>query len=117
MTSAEQDERILRWIAVSLGYRLECQWLDSDKEEACWRIVYDPVPAEAHNDFMDRVCTALRIPRVPFGVTLSFLSPTKLLDNILASKAAFMSSYILLPNPFFGMSREELELRMAVAGI
>ena len=66
---------------------------------------------------MDRVCAVLRIPRVPFGVTFSFLSPTKLLDNILASKAAFMSSYILLPNPFFGMSREELELRMVVAGI
>ena len=117
MTCVEQDERILRWIAVSLGYRLECQWLDSDKEEARWRIVYDPVPAEANNDFMERVCAELRIPRVPFGVTLSFLSPTKLLDNILASKAAFMSFSILLPNPFFGMSREELELRMAVAGI
>ena len=28
MTGTEQDERILRWIAVSLGYRLECRWLD-----------------------------------------------------------------------------------------
>ena len=117
MTGVEQDERILRWIAVSLGYRLECQQIDSDKEEACWRIVCDSVLVETRNDFAGMGYAMHRIQCGPFGVTLSFLSPTKLLDNILASKAAFMSSCILLLNPFFGMSREELELRMAVAGI
>ena len=53
----------------------------------------------------------------PFSVTLSFFSPTKLLDDILTSKTAFMNPMVPLSNPFFGMSREELELRMAVAGI
>lgn len=117
--STDQDERMLRWIACSLGYRLDRQQSDSGEMATRWRIICDSVPAEARADFMGRVCAALRIPRIicPFSVTLSFFSPTKLLDDILTSKTAFMNPGMPLPNPFFGMSREELELRMAVAGI
>lgn len=115
----ERDERMLCWIASSLGYRLDRRQPASDKAAPSWRIICDSAPAEARADFMGRVCAALRIPRVicPFSVTLSFFSPTKLLDDILTSKTAFMNpSLPSLPNPFFGMSREELKLRMAVAG-
>ena len=115
----ERDERMLCWIARSFGYRLDRQQSDSGEAAPRWRIVCDSVPAEARADFMGKVCAALRIPRVicPFSVTLSFFSPAKLLDDILTSKTAFMNhSWMPLSNPFFGMSREELELKMAVMG-
>ena len=113
-----RDECALRWIAGRLGYRLAAEPA-SGKTAPCWRMVCDVPPKNLRAGFMSNTCRTFGIPCAicPFGVTLSFFSPAKLLDDILTDKTAFMNPGLPLPNPFFGMSREELELRMAAAGV
>ena len=47
---------------------------------------------------------------------MSFFTQEKLLSNILKSRTAFIDGCNILRNPFYGMSREEVALRMAVVG-
>lgn len=50
-------------------------------------------------------------------MTTSFYTQKKLLSNILKSRIAFIDGCNILRNPFYGMSRDEIALRMAVAGV
>ena len=55
-----------------------------------------------------------------YRLTLSYVSPKILLDKFLNYYREFMDRPGIgraIPNPFFGMSPEEAELRLAVMGI
>ena len=52
-----------------------------------------------------------------FRLTVSYFSPKELLDKMLNYYEAFNLCGRVADNPFYGMSPEEAELRLAVEGV
>lgn len=52
-----------------------------------------------------------------FRLTVSYFSPKELFDKFLRHYDVFNTGFGMVRNPFYGMSPEEVELRMAVAGV
>lgn len=104
----EAEDRMLRWIACSLGFELhhESEYdLFGMYEADSWWFISKPFP----RGYTDKACPGWRM-------TMSFYTQEKLLSNILKSRTAFIDGCNILRNPFYGMSRNEIALRMAVAG-
>ena len=70
-----------------------------------WWFISKPFP----RGYTDKSCPGWRM-------TMSFFTQEKLLSNILKSRTAFIDGCNILRNPFYGMSRDEIALRMAVVG-
>ena len=104
--SAEAEDRLLRWIASAMGFELhsEFEYL-SNYEPDRWWFMSKPFP----RGYTDKPCPGWRM-------TISFYTQEKLLSNILKSRIAFIDRSNVLRNPFYGMSRDEIALRMAVVG-
>lgn len=105
---AEIEDRLLRWIAGSMGFELhyESEYNRSGMYEADrWWFMSKPFP----RGYTDEPCPGWRM-------TTSFYTQERLLSNILKSRTAFIDGCNVLRNPFYGMSRDEVALRMAVAG-
>lgn len=51
-----------------------------------------------------------------FRLTISYFSPKELFDQFLCRYDVFNTGFGMVRNPFYGMSPEEAELRLAVAG-
>lgn len=51
-----------------------------------------------------------------FRLTISYFSPKELFDKFLRHYDAFNTGSGAVRNPFYGMSPEEVELRLAVMG-
>jgi hypothetical protein len=51
-----------------------------------------------------------------FPLTVEYYSPVELFDRMLNYYEAFHLCGRIVDNPFYGMSREELELKLAVMG-
>ena len=104
----EAEDRILRWIACSLGFELHHE-SEYDRfgayEVDSWWFISKPFP----RGYTDQPCPGWRM-------TMSFFTQEKLLSNILKSRTAFIDGCNVLRNPFYGMSRDEIALRMAVVG-
>lgn len=104
----EAEGRMLRWIAGGMGFELHYE-----AEYACngtykadrWWFVSKLFPC----GYTDKPCPGWRM-------TISFYTQEKLLSNILKSRTAFIDGCNVLRNPFYGMSRDEVALRMAIAG-
>lgn len=106
----EAEDGILKWIASSMKFELH-----HESEYSAHRSMYDepdrwwfmskPFP----RGYTDKPCPGWRM-------TISFYTQEKLLSNILKSRTAFIDGCNVLRNPFYGMSRDEIALRMAVAG-
>ena len=107
----EAEDGMLRWIASSMRFELH-----HESEYSIYRGMYDepdrwwfrakPFP----RGFTDKPCPGWRM-------TISFYTQEKLLSNILKSRTAFIDGCNVLRNPFYGMSRDEIALRMTVVGI
>jgi len=52
-----------------------------------------------------------------FRVTLSYFSPKELFDKFLHHYYVFNARPGVVRNPFYGMSPEEAELRLAIMGV
>ena len=105
----EAEDRMLRWIADVMGFELhhESEYDRSGMYEADgWWFMSKPFP---------RGYTSERGPG--WRMTMSFYTQGKLLDDILGFRTAFLDGGRPLHNPFYGMSRDEIALRMAVAGV
>lgn len=103
------EDGMLRWIASSMGFELhyESEYDRSGTYEADhWWFMSKQFP----RGYTDKSCPGWRI-------TISFYTQGKLLSNILKSRTAFIDGGNVLRNPFYGMSRDEIVLRMTVAGI
>ena len=104
----ELEDRMLRWIASRMGLELhyEAEYVrDGAYEADRWWFMSKPFP---------RGYTRQRTPG--WRITRSFYTQRKLLDDILGSSTAFLDGGRPLCNPFLGVSRDEIALRMAVAG-
>ena len=104
----EAEGRILKWIAVAMGFELhyEAEYIHNGTYEPDrWWFMSKPFP----RGYTDEPCPGWRM-------TMSFYTQRKFLDNILKSRTAFIDGCNILRNPFCGMSRDEIALRMAVAG-
>ena len=104
----EAEDGMLRWIAGVMGFELhyESEYDYSGTYEADrWWFMSKPFP----RGYTDKPCPGWRI-------TMSFYRQGKLLNNILKSRTAFIDGCNVLRNPFYGMSKDEVALRMAVAG-
>ena len=104
----ETEDRILKWIAGAMGLELhyEAEYIHSGAYEADrWWFMSRPLP---------RGYTSERGPG--WRMTRSFYTQRKLLDDILGSRTAFLDGGTPLRNPFYGMSRSEIALRMAAEG-
>ena len=104
----ESEDRMLRWIASSMGFELhhEAEYVHNGTYEPdLWWFMSKPFP---HG------YTSEHGPG--WRMTMSFYTQRKLLDDILGSRTAFLDGGQPLRNSFYGMSRDEIALRMAVAG-
>lgn len=104
----ETEGRALRWIAGVMGFELhhESEYVrNGTYEEDRWWFMSMPFP---------RGYTCESGPG--WRLTMSFYTQRKLLNHILGSRTAFLDGGTPLRNPFYGMSRDEIALRMAVAG-
>lgn len=107
----EVEDGMLRWIADAMGFELhhESEYsklgdagiFESDR----WWFMSKPFP----RGYTDKPCPGWRM-------TISFYTRGQLLNRILESETAFLDNGEALRNPFYGMSRDEIALRMAVAG-
>lgn len=107
----EAEDGMLRWIAGAMGFELhhESEYsklggagiFESDR----WWFMSRPFPRGYTGE-----------PGPGWRMTRSFYTQGKLLSNILKSETAFLDNGEVLRNPFYGMSRDEIALRMAVAG-
>ena len=52
-----------------------------------------------------------------FRLTVSYFSPKELFDQFLCRYDVFNTGFGMVRNPFYGMSPEEAELRLAVMGV
>ena len=103
------EDGMLRWIAGRMGFELhyEAEYVSNGTYEADrWWFMSKPFP----RGYTDVPCPGWRITR-------SFYTQRKLLDDILGSSTAFLDGGRPLCNPFYGMSRDEITLRMAAAGV
>lgn len=109
----ETEDRMLRWIAGAMGFELHHESEYSDR-----RGVYEPDRWWFMSKPFPRGYTSEREPG--WRATISFYTKKDLLDDILKSRTAFLMAKPLgadrPSNPFYGMSRNEIALRMAVAG-
>ena len=104
----EAEGRILKWIAGAMGLELhhESEYDRSGVHEADhWWFMSKPFP----RGYADK-------PSPGWRMTMSFYTRGELLSDILKSRTAFIDGCTVLRNPFRGMSRDEIALRMAVAG-
>jgi len=104
----EAEDGMLRWIAGAMGFKLhhESEYERNGTYEADrWWFMSKPFP----RGYTDEPCPGWRM-------TMSFYTQGKLLDDILGSRTAFLNGGSPLRNPFYGMSRDEIALRMAVVG-
>lgn len=104
----EAEDRALRWIAGVMGFELhhESEYVHNGAyEEDRWWFMSMPFP---------RGYTGESGPG--WKMTLSFYTQRKFLDKILGSRNVFIDGGQPLRNPFYGMSRGEIALRMAAAG-
>ena len=100
---------MLRWIADAMGFELhyEAEYVRNGAYEADrWWFMSKPFP----RGYTDKPCPGWRMTR-------SFYTQDKLLSNILKSRTAFIDGCNTLRNPFRGMSRNEIALKMAIAGV
>jgi hypothetical protein len=51
-----------------------------------------------------------------FRLTISYFSPKELFDQFLCRYDVFNTGFGMVRNPFYGMSPEEAELKLAVMG-
>lgn len=100
-----ETERLLGWIAGAMGLELHQESEYLGVEPGRWWFMSRPFP----RGYTDEPCPGWKITR-------SFYTQKELLDNILKSGTAFLDAGQPLRNPFRGMSRDEVALRMAVAG-
>ena len=103
------EDGMLRWIASSMGFELH-----HESEYSTQRGMYEPDRWWFMSRPFPRGYTSERGPG--WRETISFYTKKELLDDILKSRIAFLDSGRPLHNPFRGMSRDEIALRMAVAG-
>ena len=104
----ETEDGMLRWIAGVMGFELhhESEYNHSGMYEADrWWFMSKPFP----RGYTDKPCPGWRM-------TMSFYTQGELLSDILKSRTAFIDGCNILRNPFCGMSRDEIMLRMTVAG-
>ena len=104
----ETEDRMLKWIASRMELELHCEAeyvRDGTYEADRWWFMSKPFP----RGYTDKSCPWWRMTR-------SFYTQGKLLSNILKSRTAFIDGCNVLRNPFRGMSRGEIALRMTVAG-
>ena len=104
----EAEDGILRWIASSMRFELhhESEYDHSGAYEPDrWWFMSKPFP----HGYTDKPCPGWRM-------TMSFYTQERLLSNILKSRTAFIDGCNILRNPFYGMSRDEIALRIAVVG-
>ena len=104
----EVEDGMLRWIADAMGFELhyEAEYVRNNAYEADrWWFMSRPFL----RGYTDEPCPGWR-------TTISFYTQKELLDDILKSRTAFLDAGKPLHNPFRGMSRGEIALRMAVAG-
>lgn len=106
-TEAE-DKRMLRWIAGCMGFELHRESEYSDG------ILFEPDRWWFMSRPMSMPCP-LHSPG--WRTTRSFYTPRRLLNRVLESETAFLDRGEALRNPFYGMSRSEVMLRMAAAGV
>lgn len=102
------EDGMLRWIADAMGFELhyEAEYVRNGAYEADrWWFMSKPFP----RGYTDEPCPGWKM-------TTSFYTQRKLLDDILRSRTAFLDGGQPLYNPFYGMSRDEIALRMAIAG-
>ena len=102
------EGRILKRIAGVMGLELhhESEYVhDGTYEADRWWFMSKPFP---------RGYTCEGVPG--WRMTMSFYTRRKLLDDILGSRTAFLDRGEVLRNPFYGMSLEEAEVRLAVMG-
>lgn len=104
----DAEDGMLRWIASSMGFELHHESEYSARrgtyEPDRWWFMSKPFP----RGYTDEPCPGWRM-------TTSFYTQRKLLDDILGSRTAFLDGGWPLRNPFYGMSKDEIALRMAVA--
>ena len=104
----ETEDGILKWIAGAMGFELhhEAEYCHNGTYEPDrWWFMSKPFP----HDYTDEPCPGWR-------ETISFYTKKDLLDDILKSRTGFLDAGRPLHNPFRGMSRGEIALRMAAAG-
>lgn len=104
----ETESRMLKWIAGAMGFELHCEAeyvCNGTYEADRWWFMSKPFPR-------GYTCKNTQ----GWRMTISFYTQKKLLDDILGSRTAFLDGGQPLRNPFYGMSRDEIALRMAVAG-
>lgn len=106
----EAEDGILRWIASSMKFELHHEseysaYSGMYDEPDRWWFMSKPFP----RGYTDK-------PGPGWRITRSFYTQRKLLDDIFESRTAFLDGGQSLFNPFYGMSRDEVALRMAVAG-
>ena len=105
--SAETEDRLLRWIAGAMEFELHHESEYSTRHDMYepdrWWFMSKPFP----RGYTDKPCPGWRM-------TISFYTQEKLLSNILKSRTAFIDGCNILRNPFYGMSRDEIALRMAI---
>ena len=107
--ASEAEDGMLRWIASSMGFELhhEAEYVrNGTYEPDRWWFMSKPFP---------RGYTSERGPG--WRETISFYTKKDLLDDILKSRTAFLDAGRPLHNPFRGMSKDEIALRMAVVGM
>jgi hypothetical protein len=104
----ESEDRMLRWIASSMGFELhhEAEYVrNGTYEPDRWWFMSRPFPYGYTSE-----------RRPGWRMTTSFYTQRNLLNNILGSRTAFLDGGKVLRNPFYDMSRDEIALRMAAAG-
>ena len=103
----QETERMLRWIAGVMGFELhyEAEYVrDGTYEVDRWLFMSRPFP-RGYTD-----------GGPGWRMTMSFYTRKKLLDHVLKSRTAFIDGGRSLQNPFYGMSENEIRLRMAADG-
>jgi len=102
----EAEDRMLRWIAGVMGFELhqESEYFAGYEPDRWWFMSRSFL-----RGYTDKTCPGWRM-------TVSLYTQGKLLNHILKSRTAFLEAGQPLHNPFYGMSRDEIALRMAVAG-
>jgi len=101
----ELEDRMLRWIAGAMRLELHSEAEYLPYEPGHWWFMSRPFPRGYTGE-----------PPVGWKITRSFYTQKELLDVVLSSRTAFLDAGKPLHNPFRGMSRDEIALRMAVAG-
>ena len=102
----ETEDRMLRWIAGAMGFELRCesQYGLGTFEPCRWWFMLRPPFRDASEFYPGQ------------RMTRSFYMQGELLNRILESRTAFLDGGNPLRNPFYGMSRSEIALRMAIDG-